>query len=199
MKRKTTKLLSILLILIITVSSITACGDKSDKKSGSKANSAASQFVGRWELGYYTNSNDESFDKYYVVEKQEGGYAGYIELYSNGTGITTHYYDKYYNDEAAVFEWEIVHSDFEDADVLIMYYATFEDGKYIAHETVATDITRLKDTYIDSEKGVKTLGYTFYASHEPYFKITDKKFKDNPDLGCTDAFKSIDEYRSNKE
>ena len=34
MKRKTTKLLSILLILIMTVSSITACGDKSDKKSG---------------------------------------------------------------------------------------------------------------------------------------------------------------------
>jgi len=40
--------------------------------------------------------------------------------------------------------------------------------------------------------------YQFISQHEPFVKVTED-FKDNPDLGCKDAFESIKTYRNDPD
>lgn len=169
--------------------------------------------MGRWEAGYLTNSDDESFEQYDRVILYPYGPENkkYIELYSNGTGVTNYFWGDYYNNSGIVFEWEVAYDDFYDKELLFIYYAVEADEEeesdefgFSVNETSPYDLS-FKDAKVEGEKiernssvkkydsRIETISFRFFDSYQPFVKVGD--FKDNPDLGCENAFKSIASYR----
>lgn len=197
--------------------SFAGCGNSSDKENNSpkqsdvsSGNSIKDKFVGRWEQSYLTNSDDESFEQYDAVNLDWEN--RYVELYSNGKGVTNYYVGDYCNGDSVAFEWEVAYDDFYDKDQLFIYYAVEDDEcdefGFRTHESLSKALN-FKDAKIEGEdverdtpankfeKPVETISFRFYDNYKPFVKVDD--FTDNKDLGCENAFKSIDSYRSDPD
>lgn len=198
--------------------SLAACGEETDTVDKSSSTTTASssdssnsnieeQFVGRWEQSYLNNSDDESFEQYDAVtldyEKR------FIELYSNGKGVTDYFVGDYCNGNSVAFEWEVAYDDFYKKDTLYIYYAVEEDEcdefGFKVNETSPYDLS-FKNAKIEGikkerntpaemyETPVETVSFRFFDDYMPFVKVDG--FKDNPDLGCENTFKSIELYRT---
>lgn len=212
MKRKLIALaLSTTLVL-----SFSSCGssDNVDKNSSenseiSSDSNPADKLVGRWEQSYLNNSDDESFEQYDSVtldwEKR------YIELYSNGKGVTDYMVGDYCNGGVAL-EWEVAYDDFYDKEVLRIYYAVEDDDcdEFGFKSNSRNEINlNFKDAKIEGkeeernvpvekyESPIETISFRFFEDYKPFVKVDD--FTDNPDLGCENAFKSIESYRADPD
>lgn len=217
------KRFSALALIAAMILAVTGCGssantaDNADKSSSGNSSvsshgNSAEDFVGRWEQCQLNNSDEESFEQYDAVtldwEKR------YIELYSNGKGVTNYYVGDYCNGDSVVFEWEVVYDDIRDKDILYIYYAVEEDEcDEFGFRTMRTwpNDMNFKDAKIEGkqeernatatefESPVDTVSFRFFDSeyYMPFVKVDN--FTDNPDLGCGDAFKSIESYRADPD
>lgn len=189
-----------------------ADGEKSspEQSNVSTENSINDKFVGRWEQSYINNSDDESFEQYDAVTLNYENI--YIELYSNGKGVTNYYVGDYCNGDGVAIEWEVAYDDLYDKDQLFIYYAVEDDEcdefGFRTHESLSKALN-FKDAKIEGDKferntpaemyetPIETISFRFYEDHRPFVKVDD--FIDNKDLGCENAFKSIGSYRKDRD
>ena len=164
----------------------------------------SSQFVGRWEKGYQTNSNDEDAETALVKIEERSGYAKYAEFYSNGTGKTD-YFVGYKDDTDVLFEWAVEYDTFYDAYVLNIYYAVDdppsgkkvdENGYFVSKTSKSQGAEVISVIIEDSNENAEAY---YFFDNSPYIKVSGSDFSDNPDLGHQEVFDSIKEYRTDPE
>ena len=210
------KFITVILCAVL-VFSLAGCGNSSngvnnspENSDGAPENSIKGKFVGRWEQSYLNNSDDESFEQYDAVTLNYPN--RYIELYSNGKGVTNYFVGDYCNGDGVAFEWDIAYDDFYDKELLFIYYAVEEDEcdefGFKTNETSSYDLSFKSakimgeeielDTPVEKyETPVETTSFRFFEQYRPFVKVDN--FTDNRDLDCENAFKSIDSYRKDPD